>query len=43
MRQFVESLARLFPEKLTKEKVDELLENKKINEQEYQYVLSKNR
>lgn len=41
MNQFIESLCRLYKmEKINKEKLDELLSNGKINQQEYDYVIS---
>ena len=41
MNQFVESLARLYKEdKVNNKKLDELLTNKKINKQEYDYIIS---
>lgn len=41
MNQFVESLHRLYKiDKIDKQKLDALLASKKINTQEYEYVLS---
>lgn len=41
MNQFVESLARLYcAEKINNKKLDELLTSKKINQQEYNYIIS---
>ena len=41
MNQFVESLARLYKaDKIDSKKIDELLSSKKINKQEYDYVIS---
>lgn len=41
MNQFVESLYRLYRmEKINKEKLDILLSNNKINQQEYDYIIS---
>ena len=41
MNQFVESLYRLYGfDKICKEQIDELLNNKKINQQEYEYIIS---
>ena len=41
MSQFVESLARLFKEnKIDEQKLKELLDSKKINQQEYDYIIS---
>lgn len=41
MSQFVESLARLFKEnKIDEQKLKELLGSKKINQQEYDYIIS---
>jgi len=41
MTQFVESLRRLYKmEKIDKKKLNALLASKKINTQEYEYVLS---
>ena len=41
MNQFVESIKRLYIiEKINKDKLDELLASKKINQQEYDYIIS---
>ena len=41
MSQFVESLSRLFKEnKIDEQKLKELLDSKKINQQEYDYIIS---
>lgn len=41
MNQFVESLCRLYKaEKIEKNKLDILLSSKKINQQEYEYIIS---
>ena len=41
MNQFVESLARLYVDgKINDKKIDELLASKKINKQEYDYIIS---
>ena len=41
MNQFVESLCRLYKEeKIEKDKLDSLLSSKKINQQEYEYIIS---
>lgn len=41
MNQFVESLNRLYRiEKIDKDKLDALLASKKINQQEYDYIVS---
>ena len=41
MSQFVESLARLYQaNKINEEKIKDLLTNKKINQQEYDYIIS---
>ena len=41
MSQFVESLCRLYKaEKIEKSKLDILLSSKKINQQEYEYIIS---
>ena len=41
MSQFVESLYRLYGlDKINKEQLDKLLINKKINQQEYEYIIS---
>jgi hypothetical protein len=41
MRIFIESLSRLYLEgKITKEKLGELLQEHKITEEEYQYILN---
>lgn len=41
MNQFVESLARLYQAgKIDIKKIDELLASKKINKQEYDYIIS---
>ena len=41
MNQFVESLSRLYKEsKIDDKKLKELLSNKKINKQEYDYIIS---
>ena len=38
---FVESLYRLYKDKkVDKEKIDELLSKEKINQQEYEYIIS---
>ena len=39
MRTLVESLKRLYPEKVTKEKIDALLADKKIKQEEYDYII----
>ena len=40
MNQFIESLRRLYKmEKINKEKLDELLSNEKITQQEYYYII----
>lgn len=41
MNQFVESLRRLYKmEKINREKLNELLSNEKITQQEYDYIVS---
>lgn len=41
MNQFIESLCRLYTnEKVQQDKLLELLNNKKINQQEYDYIIS---
>lgn len=41
MNQFVESIARLYvAERINDKKLDELLTSKKINKQEYDYIIS---
>jgi phospholipid N-methyltransferase len=41
MTQFVESLCRLYKfNKINTKKLDELLASKKINKQEYDYIIS---
>ena len=41
MNQFIESLARLYKtDKIDNKKLDELLTSKKINKQEYDYIIS---
>lgn len=41
MTQFIESLRRLYnSHKLDKHQLDKLLENHKINQQEYDYIVS---
>lgn len=41
MNQFVESLYRLYGfEKIDKSQLDKLLADKKINQQEYEYIIS---
>lgn len=41
MNNFVESLRRLYnAKKVNKDKLDELLSSNKINEQEYEYIIS---
>lgn len=41
MSQFVESLARLYKDdKIDKKKLEDLLLNKKINQTEYDYIIS---
>lgn len=41
MSQFVESLARLYQvNKINENKIKELLTTKKINQQEYDYIIS---
>lgn len=41
MNQFVESLARLYKaDRIDDKKIDELLSSKKINKQEYDYIIS---
>lgn len=41
MSQFVESLTRLFKDnKIDNKKIDDLLASKKINKQEYDYIIS---
>lgn len=41
MSQFVESLARLYCiDKIDERKIKELLVNKKINQQEFDYIIS---
>lgn len=41
MNQFVESLARLYKfNKINKKKLEDLLVNKKINQTEYDYIIS---
>ena len=41
MRQFVESLYRLYGHnEIQKQKIDNLLSLKKINQQEYDYIIS---
>lgn len=41
MNQFVESLARLYKaDKVDNKKLDELFASKKINKQEYEYIIS---
>ena len=39
MRTLVESLKRLYPEKVTKEKIDTLLTDKKITQEEHDYIV----
>lgn len=42
MRILVESLSRLYLEdKITKKKLDQLLQEQKITEEEYQYIVNK--
>ena len=44
MRQFVESLHRLYiNNQIPKQKIDDLLSLKKINQQEYDYIISDQR
>lgn len=41
MNQFIKSLGRLYKDnQLDKKKLDELLLSKKINKQEYEYIIS---
>ena len=41
MNQFIESLYRLYGlDKIDKNQLDKLLANKKINQQEYDYIIS---
>lgn len=41
MSQFIESLCRLYKaNRIDNKKLDELLANKKINQQEYDYIIS---
>lgn len=41
MNQFIESLYRLYNlDKIDEKQLDKLLENKKINQQEYDYIIS---
>ena len=41
MRQFIESLHRLYENnQISKQKIDNLLSLKKINQQEYDYIIS---
>ena len=41
MNQFIQSLARLFKDnKIDDKKLNELLSSKKINKQEYDYIIS---
>lgn len=41
MNQFVESLCRLYKaEKIDKDKLNKLLSSNKINQQEYEYIIS---
>ena len=41
MNQFVESLGRLYKDnQIDKKKLDELFTSKKINKQEYEYIIS---
>ena len=41
MSQFIESLARLYQvDKISSHTIDELLSSKKINKQEYEYIIS---
>ena len=41
MNQFVESLYRLYSlDKIDKNQLDKLLANKKINQQEYDYIIA---
>lgn len=41
MNQFIESLRRLFgDDKVSQNTLDKLLEEKKINKQEYEYIIS---
>ena len=41
MNQFIESLYRLYKDKkVNKEKIDELLSKEKIDQQEYDYIIS---
>ena len=41
MNQFVESLRRLYKDnQIDKKKLDELFTSKKINKQEYEYIIS---
>lgn len=44
MNQFVESLARLYQtNRIDNQKLQQLLDNKKINRQEYDYIISAKR
>ena len=41
MNQFIESLYRLYNlDKIDKNQLDKLLKNRKINQQEYDYIIS---
>lgn len=41
MNQFIESLARLYKDnKISKKTLDDLVANKKISKQEYEYILA---
>lgn len=41
MSQFIESICRLYVNnKIDKEKIDEFLSSNKINQQEYEYIIS---
>ena len=41
MTQFIESVARLYcADKIDKQKIDNLLAHKRINQQEYDYIIS---
>lgn len=41
MRTFVKSLHRLYPNRVSLEKINSYKESEKITEEEYQYIISK--